>query len=387
MFSPSAENLAMPGRLPAAPRSRWAKSPVLAMWADQSAAIRARSSSQASSARPRARRSALRRANRSRVSRPATDWPPGPGAAVLAGVVVVGAREVVVAGRVVVVGELVVGRAVLPGARPAGTWANTSATQTQPPGAAPTPRALKERSSRLARRAGERSSSWCACSTLAAQTTLAAQEEAGCTALPRLAMVVTRCWLAMRVAWAPATADRRGRTASGARPGRARSALTRVATRTASGAGRAAAARSRWPKAPGLALAGTSTQASASGSTIRAVMRRFAGQAPPRPWRAWRPPVAVLDQGSLWYRPVRTLAVSPGWGPDRHQHHMPGRDPGHAVCVPLARWGDRGGRGPPPPPGARGGRRGGPPPSAPPRSRSRAARPRLRPAGCWRRPG
>src|SRR4029453_9898736 len=61
MFSPRAENLAMPGRLLAEPRSRWLKLPLLAIWADQSDATRARSPSHFRGARPLACRSALRR--------------------------------------------------------------------------------------------------------------------------------------------------------------------------------------------------------------------------------------------------------------------------------------------------------------------------------------
>src|SRR5574341_1384773 len=72
MFSPSAENFPMPGRLEAAPRSRCEKSPVLAMWRVQSAAILARSASQESVGRPLACRSALSRANSSWVSLSAT---------------------------------------------------------------------------------------------------------------------------------------------------------------------------------------------------------------------------------------------------------------------------------------------------------------------------
>src|SRR4029453_3625982 len=117
MFSPRAENLDMPGRLPAAPRSRWAKLSVLAMCADQSPATRARSSSQSRAARPRARRSALSRLNRSLASFWAVDRLPagalvgavvGLGAGLL---VVVAALVVVVAAAVVVVGR--------PGRRPA----------------------------------------------------------------------------------------------------------------------------------------------------------------------------------------------------------------------------------------------------------------------------
>src|SRR6266699_4680677 len=67
MFSPSAENLSMPGRLEAAPRSRCAKSLLLAMCCDQSAAMLARSRSHCSGSRPLAWRSALSRANSSWV--------------------------------------------------------------------------------------------------------------------------------------------------------------------------------------------------------------------------------------------------------------------------------------------------------------------------------
>src|SRR4029450_4135970 len=76
MFSPRAENLLMPGRLPAAPRSRWRKLPLLAMSADQSPAIRARSPSHLRAARPLAARSALRRSNRSLASVWAVVWLP-----------------------------------------------------------------------------------------------------------------------------------------------------------------------------------------------------------------------------------------------------------------------------------------------------------------------
>src|SRR5919109_1462077 len=96
MFSPSAENLPIPGRPPAAARSRWLKSPVRATRADQSAAIRARSASQSSSARPLARRSALSRWNRSLVSRSATvPEPDGAGGVVVGAVVGVGLALVV----------------------------------------------------------------------------------------------------------------------------------------------------------------------------------------------------------------------------------------------------------------------------------------------------
>src|ERR687890_616803 len=112
MFSPRAENFDMPGRLPAAPRSRWAKLPVRAIWSDQSPATRARSPSHLRAARPRARRSALRRSDRSLVSVWAVHPPPAGGAAVVGAAVVRGTLEVVVAARVGVVGAaVVVGRA------------------------------------------------------------------------------------------------------------------------------------------------------------------------------------------------------------------------------------------------------------------------------------
>src|SRR5919199_3697834 len=72
MFSPSAENLPMPGRLDAAPRSRCEKSFELAMCWVQSAAMLASESSHLSEARPRACRSALSRANSSWVILPGT---------------------------------------------------------------------------------------------------------------------------------------------------------------------------------------------------------------------------------------------------------------------------------------------------------------------------
>src|SRR6266540_795636 len=67
MFSPRAEYCPIPGRLRASSRSRWTKRPVRAIWPDQSLASFARSSLQASWARPRALRSALARLNRSRA--------------------------------------------------------------------------------------------------------------------------------------------------------------------------------------------------------------------------------------------------------------------------------------------------------------------------------
>src|SRR4029450_2141602 len=84
MFSPRAENLLMPGRLPAAPRSRWRKLPLLAMSADQSPAIRARSPSHVRAARPLAWRSALRRGNRWLASAWAGAWGAAGGALVWA---------------------------------------------------------------------------------------------------------------------------------------------------------------------------------------------------------------------------------------------------------------------------------------------------------------
>src|SRR5215218_298028 len=132
MFSPRAENFDMPGRPPAAPRSRWAKLPVRATWADQSPATRARSPSHLRAARPRARRSALRRSNRSLVSVWAVDPPPAGAAAVVGGAVVRGAREVVVAARVVVVGAAVVvvrpGRRFVPAAVAPATLAGRAAS-------------------------------------------------------------------------------------------------------------------------------------------------------------------------------------------------------------------------------------------------------------------
>src|SRR4030095_8542465 len=183
MFSPRAENLDMPGRLPAAPRSRWAKLSVLAMCADQSPATRARSSSQSRAARPRARRSALSRLNRSLASFWAVDrlpagalvgagvglggGPLGGGGALVAGravglvgsvvglgaglLVVVAALVVVVAAVVVVVGRPG-RRSVPPAAVASGTLASSSVTHTQPALRVPTPMALKEglRMTRLA---------------------------------------------------------------------------------------------------------------------------------------------------------------------------------------------------------------------------------------------
>src|SRR4029450_2180144 len=111
MFSPRAENLLMPGRLPAAPRSRGRKWPLPAMSADQAPAIRARSPSHLRAARPLAWRSTLRRSNRSLAGVWAGVWlpggggggggaPAGSGAGLL---VVVAGLVVVVTARVVVV--------------------------------------------------------------------------------------------------------------------------------------------------------------------------------------------------------------------------------------------------------------------------------------------
>src|SRR4029453_6210290 len=126
------ENFDMPGRPPAAPRSRWAKLPVEAMCSDQSPATRARSGSHLRLARPLARRSALRRSNRSLVSVWAVDPPPAGASAVVGGAVVRGALEVVVAARVVVVGATVVvvrpGRRFVPAAVAPGALAARAAS-------------------------------------------------------------------------------------------------------------------------------------------------------------------------------------------------------------------------------------------------------------------
>src|SRR5215216_6259713 len=257
MFSPSAENLDMPVRLPAAPRSRWAKSPVLAMWADQSPATRARSSSQSSAARPRARRSALSRLNRSLASFWAVVWlPAGAGAAagaVVGGgsgsVVVVAGLVVVVAAVVVVVAAVVVvvrrgRRSVASAALASGTLASSSVTQRQSTLVAPTPRALKERL-RIRRLAVvEAIRPWWAASTLAAQRTCSLQARAGWTASASPTLDDRRRAAAIRADWAPARADRRGTTRRAGRPCRERSALTSEARRMVSGAGAADAARS-----------------------------------------------------------------------------------------------------------------------------------------------
>src|SRR5215216_3796968 len=250
MFSPSAENLDMPVRLPAAPRSRWAKSPVLAMWADQSPATRARSSSQSSAARPRARRSALSRLNRSLASFGAVVWLPA-GAGAAAGAVVGGGSGsvVVVAGLVVVVVAVVVvvrrgRRSVASAALASATLASSSVTQRQSTLVAPTPRALKERL-RIRRLAVvEAIRPWWAASTLAAQRTCSLQARAGWTASASPTLDDRRRAAAIRADWAPARADRRGTTRRAGRPCRERSALTSETRRMVSGAGAADAARS-----------------------------------------------------------------------------------------------------------------------------------------------
>src|SRR4029450_5250602 len=104
MFSPRAENLLMPGRPLAAPRSRWRKLPLLAISADQAPAMRARPPSQSRAARPLARRSALRRSNRALASRWAVVWLPAAAGRLVGAAVGLGAGLVVVdAGLVVVV--------------------------------------------------------------------------------------------------------------------------------------------------------------------------------------------------------------------------------------------------------------------------------------------
>src|SRR6266508_1723378 len=109
MFSPSAENLLMPGRADAEPRSRCEKSLVEAMCLAQSPAMPARASSQLRAASPRALRSAFRRPTRSWVMRSAT----------VAARLVAGALEaggaVVLGGAAVVDVALVVGAAVVRG--------------------------------------------------------------------------------------------------------------------------------------------------------------------------------------------------------------------------------------------------------------------------------
>src|SRR5215216_1075016 len=253
MFSPRAENLDMPGRLPAAPRSRWAKLSVLAMCADQSPATRASSLSHLRAARPRAWRSALSRLNRSLASFWAVVWPPAGAGALVGAVVGLGAGLVVVVAALVVVvaAVVVVGRAgrravpAVPAAPPAsGTLASSSVTHMQPALRAPTPMALKE-GLRMRRRAvAEPIRSWWAASTLAAQRTCSSQRLAGWTALASPALADRWRADAIRADWAPARADRRGTTLRVGRPWRERSAFTSEASRTASGAGAADAARS-----------------------------------------------------------------------------------------------------------------------------------------------
>src|SRR5215218_1178233 len=119
MFSPRAENLAMPGRPLAEPRSRSPKLPLLAIWADQSDATRARSPSHLRGARPLACRSALRRANRSLVSFWAVEPPPAGAATVLGGAAGRGRLLVVVAARVVAVEAVVLVVVARPGRRAA----------------------------------------------------------------------------------------------------------------------------------------------------------------------------------------------------------------------------------------------------------------------------
>ena len=125
-----------------------------------------------------------------------------------------------------------------------GTLASSSVTQTQPALLAPTPMALKEglRMRRLA--PAERISSWWATSTLAAQRTCSSQALAGWTAAASPGLADRRRAAAIRADWAPARVERRGTTLRAGRPRRDRSALTSEVSRTASGAGAAAAARS-----------------------------------------------------------------------------------------------------------------------------------------------
>src|SRR5215217_2996983 len=250
MFSPRAENLDMPGRLPAAPRSRWAKLSVLAMCADQSPATRASSLSHLRAARPRAWRSALSRLNRSLASFWAVVWPPAGAGALVgavvgrgAGLVVVVAALVVVVAAVVVVGRTG-RRAVPPAAVASGTLASSSVTHRQPALCAPTPMAFKERLRMRRRAVAEPIRSWWAASTLGAQRTCSSQALAGWTAWARPALDDRRRADAIRVDWARARADRRGTALRVGRPCRDRSALTSEASRTASGAGAADAARS-----------------------------------------------------------------------------------------------------------------------------------------------
>src|SRR6266511_3755663 len=323
MFSPSAENLAMPGRPLAAPRSRWLKLPV-----------RARSSSQSSKASPLARRSALSRANRSLAS--FSTVVPAPAAGAVAGAAVVLGLALVLVVGAVVVGAVppdrparVVGVTVPPGMR-----ANSSVTQRQPHGAAPTPSALNDLLRMLARRVGERISARCACSTSSAQLTFSAQALAGWTALARPTLADERCSRAIRADWAPATSVRRGRTFSAGRCRRARSAFTSPARRTVSDLGAAAAtSRPSGRPVPGLAPAGTSIHASTSGKTIRTSIRRLATHGGLEPGRAWAPP--LRDRWLRTLQPLRRRAR-----PSRSTRSPSG--PAHAVSVPLAQWGDWG---------------------------------------------
>ncbi len=157
-------------------------------------------------------------------------------------VVVVAALVVVVAPVVVVVGRA--GRRAFPAALVSGTLASSSVTQTQPALLVPTPRALKERLRMRRLAPAERISSWWAASTLPAQRTCSSQALAGWTASASPGLADRRRAAAIRADWAPARVDRRGSTARAGRPRWERSALTSEASRTASGAGAAAAARS-----------------------------------------------------------------------------------------------------------------------------------------------
>ena len=156
--------------------------------------------------------------------------------------VVVAALVVVVAPVVVVVGRA--GRRAFPAALVSGTLASSSVTQTQPALLVPTPRALKERLRMRRLAPAERISSWWAASTLPAQRTCSSQTLAGWTASASPGLADRRRAAAIRADWAPARVDRRGSTARAGRPRWERSALTSEASRTASGAGAAAAARS-----------------------------------------------------------------------------------------------------------------------------------------------
>src|SRR4029450_9028604 len=222
MFSPRAENFDMPGRPPAAPRSRWAKLPLRAICSDQSPATRARSESHLRAVRPLARRSALRRSNRSLVRVWAVDPPPAGASAVVGVAVVRGALEVVVAARVVVVGAVVVvvrpGRRAVPAAPAAGSRGRRSAPPTQPELRAPPPMALKERLRRRRLAPAEPISSRWAASTLVAQRTCSSQVLAGWTAAARPGLADSLPTAAIRADWAPARVDRRGSTLRAGRP-------------------------------------------------------------------------------------------------------------------------------------------------------------------------